>query len=308
MKKDEAVVKREDIYQPFPVEFDLKEFRETSPLSWEEIVAYMGKHGQDLESTEKRIIQMAEKTLFQKDFGDYSVLIEGIIGFLNSLKKLDQIGNLYEQKIKKELTVWLHPYILKVTKDKKREKEIKNKTFEILVKHRYLIESHPKRAGGSESLQTSFAVGPHYTEALEDYYEAQRKALISYEPLDVESSIFNNSDNSENIQVEKINAKKLKNAFTAHFAPILYYEHFKMHQAIDSKEFGEALKIGKHSLKKLLLATYNSYYGVNLAITNSNEVAKFIGSISRVKNFPFSEDQLTDFLTICEKVSFKEEG
>ncbi|GAI70480.1 unnamed protein product, partial [marine sediment metagenome] len=74
MKKDEAVVKREDIYQPFPVKFDLKDFRETSPLSWEEIVSFMGKQGYDLENTEKQIIQRAEKTLFEKDFGEYSVL------------------------------------------------------------------------------------------------------------------------------------------------------------------------------------------------------------------------------------------
>ena len=311
MKKDEAVVKREDVYQPFPVEFDLKEIREVKPLSWEEIVAYMGKYGQDLESTEKQIIQRAEKTLFQKDFGDYSVLIEGVIGFLNNLKKLDQIGNLYEQKIKKELTQWLHPYILKVTKDKKREKEIKNKTFEILVKHRYLIESHPNRASGSESLQTSFAVGPHYTEALEDYYEAQRKAVISYEPLDIESDISDisiNSDNSESFsQVELINAKNLKNAFTEHFAPILYYEHFKMHQSISNKEFEKSLKIGKNLLRKFLRATYNSYYSADNEVPN-NDLEKFIGSITNITNFPFSKSELTDFLAACENVSFEEEG
>ncbi len=320
MKKDEAVVKREDIYQPFPVEFDLKGLRETKLLSWKEIVAYMKKQGYDLENAEKRIIQRAEKTLFQKDFGEYSVLIEGIIGFLNNLKKLDQIGNLYEQKIKKELTQWLHPYILKVTKDKKREKEIKNKTFEILVKHRYLIESHPKRASGSESLQTSFAVGPHYGEALEDYYEVQRKAEISYEPLDVESNISNNSDisdnsdnsdnsnNSESFSHGKIiNAKNLKNAFTEHFAPILYYEHFKMHQSIKNKEFEKSLRTGKDLLRKFLRATYNSYYSVNTAINDDN-IVKFIVSISKVEGFPFSDDQLTDFLTHCDKISFEKEG
>jgi hypothetical protein len=311
MKKDEAVVKREDIYQPFPVEFDLKELREIKPLSWEEIVSYQGKQGYDMESAERLIIQRAEKTLFQKDFGDYSVLIEGVIGFLNNLKKLDQIGNLYEQKIKKELTQFLHPYILKVTKDKKREKEIKNKTFEILVKHRYLIESHPKRASGSESLQTSFAVGPHYTEALEDYYEAQRKAVVSYEPLDVESDIFNvsnTSDISDNVsQVEKIDPKKLKNAFAEHFAPILHYEHFKMHQSIKNKEFKKSLRMGKSLLRKFLQASCNSYYGIDGEEAIAN-VTNFIGSISKVEGFPFSESELTDFLTTCENASFEEES
>ena len=300
MKKNEAVVKREDIYQPFPVEFDLKGFRETSPLSWEEIVTYMGNQGYDLENTEKQIIQRAEKTLFQKDFGEYSVLIEGIIKFLNNLKKLDQVGNLYEQKVRKELTEWLHPYILKITKDKKREKEIKNKTFDILVRHRYLVESHPQRASGSESLQTSFAVGPHYKEALEDYYEAQRNAVVSYEPLDVES------DSSENsLQRERINAKNLKNAFAEHFAPIFYYEYFKMHQSVKSEKFEKSLKIGKNLLRKFLHATYNSYYSVNYAITSA-DIEKFIGSITKIEQFPFSEEYLKEFLIKCEETKFEE--
>ena len=302
MKKNEAVVKREDIYQPFPVEFDLKEIRDAKPLLWEEIVAYMGKLGYDLENAEKRIIQRAEKTLFQKDFGDYSVLIEGIIKFLNNLKKLDQVGNLYEQKVKKELTEWLHPYILKITKDKQREKEIKDKVFSILVKHRYLVESHPRRASGSESLQTSFAVGPHYDEAFQDYYESQKRAIISYEPLDMES---NSSENS--LQVEKINAKNLKNAFALYFAPIFYYEYFKMHQSVKNEEFEKSLKIGKNLLRKFLHATYNSYYSVNYIITSA-DIEKFVSSISKVEGFPFSDDELTDFLTTCKNISFEEEG
>jgi len=300
MKKDEVVVKREDIYQPFPAELDLKEVRDAKPLSWEEIVAYMGKQGYDLENAEKRIIQRAEKTLFQKDFGDYSVLIKGIIMFLNNLKKLDQVGNLYEQKVKKELTEWLHPYILKITKDKKKEKEIKDKAFEILVRHRYLIESHPKRASGSESLQTSFAVGPHYDEALEDYYESQKRAVISYEPLDVESDNYESSS-----QVEKINDKNLKNALANHFAPIFYYEYFKMHQSVKSEEFEKSLKIGKNLLRKFLHATYNSYYSVNYAITSA-DIKKFIGSITKIEKFPFSEEYLKEFLTKCEKTKFEE--
>ena len=320
MKKDEAVVKREDVYQPFPVEFDLKDLKETIPLSWEEVVTYMGKQGHDLENAENLIIQKAEKTLFQKDFGDYSALIEGIIKFLNNLKRLDQVGNLYEQKVKKELTEWLHPYVLKITKDKKREKEIKNKTFEILVKHRYLIETHPRRASGSESLQTSFAVGPHYDEALQDYYESLKSSAISYEPIDVESESFdkldnfgnfNNSVNSYNFdnssQAPKIKAKKLKKAFTEHFARIFYYEHFKMYQAIKNGIFKNSLKIGKNLLRRFLHATYNSYYSVNYAITSA-DIDRFTRLMSKVENFPFVEGELKNFLSTCENLSFEEEG
>jgi len=260
----------------------------------------MGKQGYDLENTEKQIIQRAEKTLFQKDFGKYSVLIEGIINFLNNLKKLDQVGNLYEQKVKKELTEWLHPYILKITKDKQREKEIKNNIFQILVRHRYLVENHPIRASGSESIQTSFAVGRHYDEALKDFWESQRSAAVSYEPLDIDSDSIENSS-----QRERINVKSLKNVFAEHFAPIFYYGYFKMHQSIKSEEFGKSLKIGKNLLKRFLHATYNSYYSVNYAIT-SVDIAKFIGSITKIEKFPFSEEYLKEFLIMCEETKFEE--
>ena len=219
---------------------------------------------------------------------------------LNNLKKLDQVGNLYEQKVRKELTEWLHPYILKITKDKKREKEIKNKAFEILVRQRYLIESHPRRASGSESVQTSFAVGPHYEAALEDFYEAQKSAVVSYEPLDVESDSTENS-----LHRERINVKNLKNAFAEHFAPIFYYEYFKMHQSVKSEKFEKSLKIGKNLLRKFLHATYNSYYSVDYVITGA-DIEKFIGSITKIEKFPFSEEYLKEFLAKCENIKFEE--
>ena len=56
-------------------------------------------------------------------FAGYSNLIEGIIKFLNNLQAVDKVGNMYKKKVKEELQKILHPYILKITKEKKREKE-----------------------------------------------------------------------------------------------------------------------------------------------------------------------------------------
>ena len=178
MKQDEAVVKREDIYQTFPVKFDLGELRDIKPLSWQEIVSYMGKLGYDLEKTERKIMKRAQTTLFESDFAGYSNLIEGIIKFLNNLQAVDKVGNMYKKKVKEELQKILHPYILKITKEKKREKDIVDRVFGILVKQQYLVESHPRRASGSESMQTSFAVGPHYQKVLKDYYESRESSVI----------------------------------------------------------------------------------------------------------------------------------
>ena len=299
MKQDEAVVKRDDIYQTFPVKFDLDELRDIKRLSWQEIVSYMGNLGYDLEKTERKIMKRAQTTLFESDFAGYSNLIEGIIKFLNNLQAVDKVGNMYKKKVIEELQKILHPYILKITKEKKREKDIVDSVFSILVKQQYLIESHPRRASGSESMQTSFAVGPHYQKVLKDYYESRESSVITYEPVELET------ENSP--KKEKINPINFKSALTKHFAPILYYEFFTMHKYINHKKFEKALKIAKNLLNKYLHSVYNSYYSVNYAITSA-DIKKFIMCMVEVEGFPFSEVELTHFLTTCERMSFEQEG
>jgi hypothetical protein len=80
-----------------------------------------------------------------------------------------------------------------------------------------------------------------------------------------------------------------------------------MHKYINHKKFEKALKIAKILLKKYLHSTYNSYYSVNYAITSA-DINKFIKCMAGVVGFPFSEVELTHFLTICKNISFEQEG
>lgn len=301
MKQDEAVVKRGDIYQTFPVKLDLKELREIKPLSWQEIVSYMQNLGYDLEKTERKIMKRAQTTLFDSDFAGYSNLIEGTIKFLNNLQVVDKVGNMYKKKVKEELQKVLHPYILKVTKDKKREKDMIDNIFGILVKQQYLIESHPRRASGSESMQTSFAVGSHYQKVLKDYYESRESSVIAYEPIELE---LDKPPQTEATNVVKLKIGRLKQAITEHFAPILYYEFFNIHKFINQQKYEKALKIAKNLLRKFLYSVYNSYYSVNYTVT-SVDINNLIKLITSVEGFPFSETELTDFLSMCDNISLE---
>ena len=301
MKQDEAVVKRGDIYQTFPVKVDLEELRDIKTLSWQEIVSYMQNLGYDLEKTERKIMKRAQTTLFESDFAGYSNLIEGTIKFLNNLQVVDKVGNMYKKKVKEELQKVLHPYILKVTKDKKREKDMIDSIFGILVKQQYLIESHPRRASGSESMQTSFAVGPHYQQVLKDFYESRESSVIAYEPVELESDKETQTKATKVIEIKTVN---LKRAITEHFAPILYYEFFNIHKFINQQKYEKALKIAKNLLKKFLHNTYKSYYSVNYAVT-SVDISNFIKFITVVEGFPFSETELTEFLSQCNNISLE---
>jgi len=308
LRDNEVIVKRADINQPFPGIITYDWFLKSLPLTHDKIIKYMERQGYNLKRSERKILDQAKKTLFEKDFGLHSYFLEDIMNFLNNIKTLDKVGQLYKGKLKEELLKHINPTAQKRNYGKRVIKELRDELFELLVRHDYLVESHPKRASGSESMRSSFAVGPHYDEALQDYSESQRNAVISYEPINVESDNFNNLNNSVNSdnyesssQVRKINAKNLKKAFTEHFSSILYYEHFKMYQAIKDGNFKESLKIGKNLLKEFLLATYNSYYGDNCAITGA-DINRFIESMLEVESFPFTGDDLLQFLTSCKNI------
>ena len=298
MKQNEVVVKREDIYQSFPVQLDFEELQQTKPLSWQEIVIYMRDQGYDLEKTENKIMKRAQTTLFESDFGGYSELIEGIIKFLNNIQAVDKVGNLYKKKVREELQEVLKPYIAKITKEKQREKDIIDKVFGILVSKQYLTETHPRRASGSESMQTSFAVGPHYQRVLKDYYDSRDSSIITYEPVELESTQLP--------AVESLNPINLRSALSKHFAPILYYEYFTMHKNLHHKKYEKILKTGRDLFPKFLHSVYKEYYSVNYAIT-SEDINKFIGNFGKVEGFPFTVNDLKQFLTSCEKIEVSDQ-
>ena len=305
MKQNEAVVKREDIYQSFPVELDFEELQEANPLSWEELVSYMREQGYDLETTKKKILKRAQTTLFESDFENYSYLIEGVIKFLNNIQAVDKVGNLYKKKVREELLKILKPYIAKITKDKKREKDIIDKVFGILVSKQYLTESHPRRASGSESMQTSYAVGPHYQSVLRDYYNSRESLIIAYEPVELESEQSNLSEEDVN-DPEALDSIKIRNAITKHFAPILYFEYFTMHKNMKYKKYEKVIKTVHNLLPKFLHMVYKEYYNVNYAIT-SEDINAFISKFGSIQEIPFTGSDLRQYLSQIENTEVSDQ-
>ena len=155
------------------------------------------------------------------------------------------------------------------------------------------MESHPKRASGAESMRTSFAVGPHYERALKDYYDAQDNSTITYEPIELESE--------NKVNPEVLDSIKLRSALSTHFAPILYYEYFNMHKNINHKKYDEMLKIARESLPNFLYNIYQEYYGENYAFTTENK-RKFINMFGNLEGFPFTGDDLRQFLSSCKNI------
>ncbi len=293
LRENEVIVKRADINQPFPGIITYDWFFKSLPLTRDKIIKYMERQGYNLKRSERKIMAQAKKTLFEKDFGLYTPFIKDIISFLKSIKTVDKVGNLYKGRLKEELLKYIQPSAIKRNYGKREIKEIRDELFELLVRHDYLVESHPKRASGSESMRSSFAVGPQYQRALKDYYDSQGSSTVTYEPVELESK--------PKVDTERLDPIKLRSALSKHFAPILFYGHFLIHKNMSHKKYEKALKIARELLSKFLYYVYQEYYGVNYALTSENK-SIFVSMFGDVEGFPFTGDDLLQFLTSCKNI------
>jgi len=307
MKPNEALVKRSDLYQPFPIEVMDNDLKETTPFSWDEIVSYMNTQGFDLEYTERKILERAKKTLLEKDFGDYALLVPEIIHLLESLKTVDQIGNLYANRVKDELKKAIYPKLSKITKDKKRIKEMRDEIFSLLLQQHYLAENHPKKASGSESIRTSYSVGQKFEEALDDYYTTRRNALtdVEFGVVSQESNLDNNL--AENSKIQQQQEQRVKEALAKVMGDTLQWDLYQMFKYQARKDFRVCLQIAVNFLPRFLDTLYHHYYQPQYLLT-SKDIETFIDFLSKQERFPFTKDQLKAFITEAKKISLEEES
>jgi hypothetical protein len=301
MKYDEAVVKRADIYQPFPVQMEWKQIENGSVMEENDLFDYMKSQGYDIRDTEKKILEQSRKTIFQKDLGIYSGFIDEIKQFLEALKTVDQVGNLYEKRVKKELKTFIFPKASKVVKDKAEIKKSRDDIFTLLVKFGYLVEDHPTRASGSESVRTSYSVGSHYDKALDDEFETKQPYAI--ETLDLEAAIPQiGPQETEHTRTYIIRKKNLKKALAREFSNFLY-ELFTVYEFINIQEYKNALKVEHNLVRRFLIEVYKHYFNANYLIT-TKDLTEFVDHLVDDAQIPFNKEELLDFMDRYQIIDF----
>ncbi|MFX1320779.1 MAG: hypothetical protein ACFFAQ_03955 [Promethearchaeota archaeon] len=308
LKDDEVIVKRSDIYQPFPAKLTWSNLKVINLLKTEEIIHFMKGQGYDLKSTEQQILQQTKQTIFEKDLGSYVLYLDEIQQFLEHLKTVDQIGNLYKKKIKEELKQYIAPKAKKRQYTNPEIVKLVEQLFGILVRHRYLVENHPKKAGGSEAIRTSYSVGDQLDKAIEDYYQIKAELEISVDVLEKESQepfdykkMLQNQDRTYIIK-----KRNLKEAFAREFSD-LYWTIFKAHSFINHKEYQNALKILHNLIKKFLMSVYKHFYNADYIVT-TKDLEKFITEISKNPDILFTQEELHDYLEQYQIINFDEEN
>jgi len=333
LQDQEVIIKRSDINQPFPGIIRFKEISDLDSLSPAEIVTYMKRQGYDLEDREQRIIARAKQTLFEKDLGIYVEFVDDIISFLGAIRRFDKVAGLTEARLKEELFKYIRNTALKRVQGKKKITELRDFIFQILKTQGYLVEDHPQRASGGESIRTCYKIGDKFLKAVDDLYhvrgedksifvpnviknegrtnfseilatesssDSRDSLIITYEPVELESEQASYPE--ETLDPEVLDPIKLRSALTKHFAPILYYEYFIMHKNLSYKKYENVLKSARELLPKFLCSVYREYYSVDEAIT-SEDVNKFIGKFGNIEWFPFTGEDLRFFLNSIENIN-----
>jgi hypothetical protein len=308
MRTHEALMKRDDIYQPFPVEFDFNQIKNIPSVSWKEIIIHMKNQGYDIEDAERKMFERAQKTVIEKDFGQYAFLIPEIINFLESLQTVHQIGNLYRSKIDEQLKNAIYPKLSKITKDKRQLKKMREEVLTILYSHNYLIESHPRQASGGQSIRPSFQVSPKFSTALEDYYTSKQGVptniefeVVSQETEDAPDFMLSNEDKRRLLPVVQIQAIMRRIAID-----ILQWNLFQMHRSLTKHDYEQCLKIGRD-----LPEMFTSNLQADIERISDNvqfqTKEKFISSLCEVEGFPLTEEEFKNWLNYPRRLISEEQ-
>ncbi|KKL22646.1 hypothetical protein LCGC14_2433360, partial [marine sediment metagenome] len=262
MRNNEVIVKRDDIFQPFSVEIDTKQMINMFPPSDERIYEYMERQGYNLKQSEQKLLAKLKKTILEKDFGIYYEFVEDVKKFLNGLMLVHDIGNLSKRTLKEELMKYILPRASKRTSNIKQKKAIRNDIFQILLHHEYLVESHPAKASGGESLRTVYKVGDNYQKALDDEGQTKMNQPIK---VDVEIMEGNGQYNPFKANIVKENPQGI------YFDDSVYKEELKdkyIKLILDSsetygwyrsQEFEKTLDQGKNLMNIFFTNLYNAY-------------------------------------------------
>ena len=304
MRNHEIIVKREDIFQPFPAKIEVKKISKMLPYSNERIYEYMERQGYNLKQSEQKLLAKLKKTLFEKDLGIYHEFIEEVKNFLNGISSVHNIGTLSKHTIKVELMNYIFPKASKRTSNRRSIKTIRNDIFQLLLKHGYLEENHPARASGTESIRTSYKVGNYYQKALDD--EAQYKMNLPIN-VDVEAIEGDMEYNPFDVKIAQERPVEL------FFDDLIYQKELleetrnlsliisKIYSYYLLQEYEESLHHGKNLMNTFFTNLYNAYTkktgGDKL---NFEKISHFVEYLAENNKIPFTLSDLRGYLEKLE--------
>jgi len=169
-----------------------------------------------------------------------------------------------------------------------------------------LVENHPKRAGGSESIRTSYAVGPQYQKALQDYFEAKENVSSDITVDVIEKNIASGSNLlkmfHEKTNKEIIDREKYQEILSVQISEAMW-NLFQMYCSNKDEDFEVSLKIGKNIIPEFLTNLYELYLHNNdLSFPEIKDLSQFVNHLIKNELLPFSKQDLQNYLIKAKEI------
>lgn len=311
MKPWEMIIKRSDVEQPFPLKLDAKVLAMTPVMKKNEIVEFMRGHGHDMERSEQNIIDKAKKSLFRKNFDYYFAFIEEIIEFMEAMKTIQGVSGNYKNTLKEELLKFITPRAIKILGTGKKKSKVitfRNDIFNILLKHDYLVENHPLHASGSESIRTSYCVGPQYEKALAEHRaeKNQENEPYHYELVSRGDSVGDKGGKdiiSNNGSEESRDAVELRTILASELGA-MFDTLFRVHLALKNGRVHDARKLERDILKELFERIYCRLNGNGMEdLPAEKQLELLTACLTSMEGFPVTEEALLTLMDECAKIN-----
>ena len=301
MRQNEAVMHRSDIFSPFPININYDEFEQASKMNMNEIISYMKNLGYDLRDSEREILKLIKPTLIEKDLEEYHIYAETIIKFLKMIKKLEKIGVWNDIRLKEELGKFLYPELSRSMKKKRNIREVRDKIFNKLIYHEYLIGSSQTQASGMETPMISYKVNEKKFNKILDEYDKMRSKNI---PQDFSIEII--QDETENLQEDidnlifkNINNDELKdlllNSLISELHGFFQWNLYKIYLEIEKKNYETAINLGKKLTREFLEGVFEQFMNASGQRIKIN-FSSFLEILSSMESFPFSIKTILNFI------------
>jgi len=307
LKRNQILMKRSDIDQSFPVLLQIEDMNDAKVMQYQEIVNHMDTQGYDLKFSEKKILSLTQKTKLERDLGEYIEYQNELIKFFKQIKAVQSVAGLYKSKIKKLLLEYLHPKLSQhYSQNKKQMTMIRDTIYEILRKHDYLVEDHPRAAGGGQSTRTCLTIGPAYEQAIKEDFST-KKNIPPHIAIDVITKETPGVTRFLQPKLSSQTERQLKDVLAHNFDGKMVRALFKIEYSIQNKEYPTSLKMLKAFVPNYIEKCCTQYYRSEEEITK-NQIVEFIKLISDLQGFPFRNDELMNLFEDCEQIEVESDN
>jgi hypothetical protein len=219
---------------------------------------------------------------------------------------VDDVGNLHKNTLKKELLKYIYPKSQKRDYNKIQIKALCDELFMKLEKFGYLVESHPKNASGSESVRSSYQVGPKFEQAVEDYFQTKKKipTTTSMEPIELEDSDPDIPVSQEaNSEYKKLEKEKVEPLLIKRKSGLLY-QLFLLFKLNERGEYEAALEQGAKFIFNFFSQLYRDYLSsTGGGIFNSTTLRQFISQLSIEGYIPFFDSEIDELVHTSQELA-----